>query len=107
MYYLPKWACIGIMFCYHANSIMSLMSLIIQSGQVVDYAMLNMYGCSPGLELGRNFGYICGSQTDSVTPFGDRYVLSSSMLVVGITCAPFAVKNLDDNVVLQYVAILG
>eukprot|EP00434_Breviolum_minutum_P004230 symbB.v1.2.003728.t2/scaffold176.1/size287750/10 len=50
---------------------------------------------------------VCGTQTDSVTPFGDRLVLSSSMLAVALVCAPFAVKNLDDNVVLQYLAVIG
>jgi len=29
------------------------------------------------------------------------------MVIVGVICAPFAVKNLDDNVALQYLAILG
>jgi len=98
-----------VMLCFHANSILSLMSLIIQSGQVIDYLILNLNGCAPGLAFGESGGpsYVCGARTDSVTPFGDRTVMSSAMIVVGVICAPFAVKNLDDNVILQYIAILG
>ena len=28
-------------------------------------------------------------------------------LAVALICAPFAVKNLDDNVILQYLAVVG
>jgi len=28
-------------------------------------------------------------------------------LAVALICAPFAVKNLDDNVILQYLAVIG
>ncbi|CAK9002690.1 unnamed protein product [Durusdinium trenchii] len=106
-FYLPHELYVGTMICYHVNSILNLMSLIIQSGQVMDYIMLNIYGCAPGLQLGLQAAYVCGTQTDSVTPFGDRLVLSSSMLAVALICAPFAVKNLDDNVILQYLAVIG
>eukprot|EP00435_Cladocopium_sp_Y103_P035412 s3333_g9.t1 len=106
-FYLPHQLYVGTMICYHINSILNLMSLIIQSGQVMDYIMLNVYGCAPGLQLGLRAAYVCGTQTDSVTPFGDRLVLSSSMLAVALICAPFAVKNLDDNVILQYLAVIG
>lgn len=107
--YLPHKAYMFVMLCYHANSILSLMSLIIQSGQVIDYLILNLNGCAPGLALHGTGGpsYVCGTRTDSVTPFGDMMVMSSAMVIVGVICAPFAVKNLDDNVILQYLAILG
>ncbi|CAL1134958.1 unnamed protein product [Cladocopium goreaui] len=103
-FYLPHQLYVGTMICYHINSILNLMSLIIQSGQVMDYIMLNVYGCAPGLQLGLRAAYVCGTQTDSVTPFGDRLVLSSSMLAVALICAPFAVKNLDDNAI--WIALL-
>jgi len=105
-FYLPHEIYLFVMLCYHSNSILSLMSLIIQSGQVIDYVILNLNGCSPGLDLGA-MAYVCGTRTDSVTPFGDINVLSSSMIIVGVICTPFAMKNLDDNVVLQYIAIAG
>jgi len=109
MFYLPHKAYLFVILCYHANSILSLMSLIIQSGQVIDYLILNFNGCSPGITFDESGGlsYVCGTRTDSVTPFGDRTVMSSAMVIVGVICAPFAVKNLDDNVALQYLAILG
>ncbi|CAE7454522.1 unnamed protein product [Symbiodinium microadriaticum] len=103
-FYLPYEMYVATMVCYHVNSILNLMSLIIQSGQVMDYIMLNVYGCAPGIQLGLGVKYVCGTRKDSATPFGDSLVLSSSMLAVALICAPFAVRNLDDNVILQYLA---
>eukprot|EP00928_Gymnodinium_smaydae_P048719 TRINITY_DN3261_c0_g1_i1.p1 TRINITY_DN3261_c0_g1~~TRINITY_DN3261_c0_g1_i1.p1 ORF type:complete len:603 (-),score=104.63 TRINITY_DN3261_c0_g1_i1:190-1827(-) len=108
MFYLPRPVYVFVMFCYHVNSIMGLMSLIIQSGQVLDYVMVNVYGCAPGLELALiGPRYVCGARLDSVTPFGSSLVLSGSLGLVGLLCAPFAVKNLDDNVALQFIAVFG
>ncbi|CAE8590071.1 unnamed protein product [Polarella glacialis] len=107
MFYLWDPFYVLVMFCYFANVLLNLMSLIIQSGQVIDYVMLNTYGCAPGLEFGRTLAYVCGTKTDSVTPFGDHSVISGSLVIVGVLCAPFAVQNLDDNVVLQYLAVIG
>lgn len=106
-FYLPYEMYVATMVCYHVNSILNLMSLIIQSGQVMDYIMLNVYGCAPGIQLGLGVKYVCGTRKDSATPFGDSLVLSSSMLAVALICAPFAVRNLDDNVILQYLAVIG
>lgn len=39
-------------------------------------------------------------------PPGD-FVVPGARLAVALICAPFAVKNLDDNVVLQYLAVIG
>ncbi|CAE7035363.1 unnamed protein product [Symbiodinium sp. CCMP2456] len=57
-FYLPYEMYVATMVCYHVNSILNLMSLIIQ-------------------------------------------------LAVALICAPFAVRNLDDNVILQYLAVIG
>lgn len=35
------------------------------------------------------------------------YIKIDLRLAVALVCAPFAVKNLDDNVVLQYLAVIG
>jgi len=106
-FYLPRALYVLVMVCYHANCILTLMSLIIQSGQVMDYLTLNLYGCAPGWALAPSSGYVCGTRIDSSTPFGDSVVLSSSMVLVAIFCLPFALKNLDDNVALQYMAVIG
>eukprot|EP00927_Polykrikos_kofoidii_P040490 TRINITY_DN34601_c0_g1_i1.p1 TRINITY_DN34601_c0_g1~~TRINITY_DN34601_c0_g1_i1.p1 ORF type:complete len:777 (+),score=136.41 TRINITY_DN34601_c0_g1_i1:86-2416(+) len=107
LYYLPHSLYVFVMGCYHVNSILNLMSLIIQSAQVIDYVMVNVNGCAPGLEFSGRLRYVCASRTDSVTPFGDVFVLSGAMLTVAAVCAPFAMKNLDDNVDLQYAAVAG
>lgn len=106
-YYFPRPIGWLFMICYHSNMVLSLMSLIIQSAQVIDYLIMNWHGCAPGIAFLPRFELACGSAKDSSTPFGDRTVLSSSMFIVGLISVPFAVQNLDDNVVLQYLAILG
>ncbi|OLQ04395.1 hypothetical protein AK812_SmicGene12534 [Symbiodinium microadriaticum] len=61
-FYLPYEMYVATMVCYHVNSILNLMSLIIQN-------------------------------------YNGDY-----RLAVALICAPFAVRNLDDNVILQYLA---
>eukprot|EP00927_Polykrikos_kofoidii_P060257 TRINITY_DN5527_c0_g7_i1.p1 TRINITY_DN5527_c0_g7~~TRINITY_DN5527_c0_g7_i1.p1 ORF type:complete len:729 (+),score=94.57 TRINITY_DN5527_c0_g7_i1:328-2187(+) len=106
-FYLPRplhYICI---FCFFLACALNLMQLIIQSAQVTDYILLNVNGCAPGLDIGNGLRYVCGSKTDSVTPFGDSFVLSSSMLIAAVVCVPFAIKDLDGNIVLQKFAVVG
>eukprot|EP00930_Biecheleria_cincta_P056438 TRINITY_DN42569_c0_g1_i1.p1 TRINITY_DN42569_c0_g1~~TRINITY_DN42569_c0_g1_i1.p1 ORF type:complete len:449 (+),score=62.94 TRINITY_DN42569_c0_g1_i1:83-1348(+) len=99
----PVGSCITL--TYHAYLILTLMTYIIQSAQVIDYVILDAFGCAPGLILSQ--GFVCGSVKNSVTPFGDVTVLSSSMLLIVAVCIPLAMQNLDDNVLLQWIAIIG
>merc|ERR1711920_324703 len=68
---------------------------------------LDFWGCAPGLELAPRFELICGTVSNSITPFGDCMVFSVSMVVVAFICLPFALRNLDENVILQWIAIGG
>eukprot|EP00929_Paragymnodinium_shiwhaense_P009433 TRINITY_DN113605_c0_g1_i1.p1 TRINITY_DN113605_c0_g1~~TRINITY_DN113605_c0_g1_i1.p1 ORF type:complete len:475 (+),score=63.00 TRINITY_DN113605_c0_g1_i1:100-1524(+) len=107
-YYLPKpWSTL-FMVTYHAYLVMTLMSYIISSAQVMDFASLDAAGGAYGLSLWPQVGWVVGTQEDSSTPFGSGLtVVPLSFIIVGVVCAPCAVKNLDDNVVLQIVAIFG
>lgn len=98
-----------IMLVYHAYLVLNLMTYIIQSGQVIDYMMLDSFGCAPGLQFRSTFEnlLVCGTVVGDITPFGQISVLSSSMIIVAIICIPFALWNLDDNICLQFVAIFG
>mmetsp|Transcript_48450 Transcript_48450/g.149689 ORF Transcript_48450/g.149689 Transcript_48450/m.149689 type:complete len:420 (-) Transcript_48450:61-1320(-) len=100
--------CYGVaMICYFAYLILTLMSYIIQTAQVLDYAALDLLGCAYGLELWPHFGGVCGTQLHATSPFGGATVFSVSFVLLAIVCVPLAWKNLDDNVVLQWVAIVG
>ncbi|CAE7771548.1 SPAC1F5.02, partial [Symbiodinium microadriaticum] len=99
----------AMMLIYHVYLMLTLMTYIIQSGQVVDYIILDSFGCAPGLRLSVDGGshLICGTHRDSVTPFGEEAILSSSMCIIVLVCIPLAMKNLDDNILLQWAAIVG
>lgn len=96
-----------IMLTYHVYLILTLMTYIIQSAQVIDYVILDAFGCAPGLVISNAQVLVCGTLKNSVTPFGDVTVLSSSMLLIVVVCIPLAMQNLDDNVLLQWIAIIG
>eukprot|EP00747_Dinoflagellata_sp_TGD_P166646 gnl/TRDRNA2_/TRDRNA2_189760_c0_seq1.p1 gnl/TRDRNA2_/TRDRNA2_189760_c0~~gnl/TRDRNA2_/TRDRNA2_189760_c0_seq1.p1 ORF type:complete len:443 (+),score=68.10 gnl/TRDRNA2_/TRDRNA2_189760_c0_seq1:84-1412(+) len=96
-----------IMIVYHFYLTLTLMSYIIQSSQVIDYVFMDVFGCAYGLKLGP-LEWVCGTDDDSATPFGDEiYVFSLAMVVTAIVCAPFSLKNLDDNIILQIIAVGG
>mmetsp|Transcript_565 Transcript_565/g.1777 ORF Transcript_565/g.1777 Transcript_565/m.1777 type:complete len:479 (-) Transcript_565:15-1451(-) len=95
------------MLCYFGYLVLTLMSYIIQTAQVLDYASLDVFGCAYGLELWPTPGAVCGTHLDSSTPFGHAAVLSCAFAAVALVCAPLAMLNLDDNIVLQWVAIVG
>lgn len=108
-YFLPMGLYVPTMVCYFGYLVLTLMSYVIQTVQVLDYASLNYLGCAYGLELWPRFMHgLCGVEESSVTPYGsDVVVFSSSFLLLIVVCAPFAWRNLDDNICLQVVAILG
>ncbi|CAE8695812.1 unnamed protein product [Polarella glacialis] len=101
-----------LLIIYHSYLILTLMSYIIQSAQILDYVAMDIFGCTTGVSLGKGLliqvHTVCGSANgDSVSPFGEMSVLPLSMILVAIVCVPFAVMNLDDNVTLQWIAIAG
>eukprot|EP00927_Polykrikos_kofoidii_P042236 TRINITY_DN3609_c0_g1_i2.p1 TRINITY_DN3609_c0_g1~~TRINITY_DN3609_c0_g1_i2.p1 ORF type:complete len:456 (+),score=73.46 TRINITY_DN3609_c0_g1_i2:109-1368(+) len=106
-FYLPRFLHFPVMFCYFVACTLTMMQLIIQSGQIIDYFILNVKGCAPGLDIGHGLRYVCGTRTDSVTPFGNSRVFSSSMILTAIICVPFALGDLDGSIVLQIFAVTG
>jgi len=105
--YLPNpWGKLT-MLCYHVYLIMTLMTYIISTAQVIDFASLDAFGCAYGLELGPAFRGVCGTAKDSSTPFGEALILPASFVAGAVICTPFAIRNLDDNVTLQVMAIGG
>mmetsp|Transcript_85333 Transcript_85333/g.151193 ORF Transcript_85333/g.151193 Transcript_85333/m.151193 type:complete len:437 (-) Transcript_85333:107-1417(-) len=105
--YFPDPIATLAIFCYHSYLTLTLMSYIISSAQVLDFAAMDFFGCAYGLELWPQISTLCGSTEDSSTPFGQVIVVPGSFLLVALICTPFAVKNLDDNVALQVFAIVG
>jgi len=110
-FYLPwpiTW--LVLMPCYLVNLTMSLMAYIVQTAQVLDLVILDVFGCAPGVALlpAAGAGLVCGHDQVSSTPFdGEAVVLSSAMVVVACLCAPLALRNLNENIVSQWVAVLG
>lgn len=99
------------MIAYVASLVLTLMSNIIQSAQIVDLAIRDIFGCSYALELYPKFGHlVCGSEHSDVTPFGtDIYVISMGFIILAWICLILYTVNynLDDNIYLQWIANIG
>lgn len=106
-YLSPHWFRAA-MICYFAYLVVTLMSYLIQTAQVLDYVVLRVSGGAYGLELWPRQRGVLGTLLNSCSPFdGSKVVLSSSFALVALICAPFAWMNLDDNITLQWIATCG
>ena len=104
-FYLPRPAYVVALVCYFGYLILTLVSYIIQTAQVIDYFLLDVAGCGYALELGPQFGFVCGTDRESSTPFGHMMVVSAAHLGVVAICLPMAWLDLDDNIWAQAVAM--
>lgn len=97
-----------VLFLFITSLVTTNVSSIVESGQSLDKAMLQM-GTSCALEFYPDFGFKCihseDSNEDSV--FGDAYVLSVGYLVILVIAIPLGYMNLDDNIVVQIVSCIG
>ena len=101
----------AILTVYIASLLLTLMSNIIQSAQIVDLAIRDIFGCSYALQLYPHFGnMLCGSEHGDITPFGPNvYVISMGFLILAWICLILYTfnYNLDDNIALQWMANIG
>lgn len=95
------------MICFMGYLALTLVSYIVQTAQVFDHGTLSTFGCAYGLEVYPLVGSLCGTEEQSDSPFGEAHVLPASFFLVALLCAPLAWLNLDDNVLLQWVAVVG
>mmetsp|Transcript_93661 Transcript_93661/g.200920 ORF Transcript_93661/g.200920 Transcript_93661/m.200920 type:complete len:440 (+) Transcript_93661:92-1411(+) len=93
--------------CYTLYLIVTLMTYMIQTAQILDYAILDICGCAYGFELWPHFGGACGTAMDATSPFLDATVVSVAFAIALVLMAPLARLNLDDNVVFQWMATCG
>lgn len=110
-YFDKKWQVYTVLSMYLLSLVSLLMSNIIQSSQVMDLAIRDMFGCSYGLSLYPSvLTFICGNNiSDSVTPFtNDSIVISDGYILLAAICLIFSLnKNLDDSIILQWIANIG
>ena len=86
--------------CYNISALSVLISNIIQTVQVMDIAISDIFGCSYGFEYYPNpFRFPCGNDVDNVEPFDD-WVISIGFVIVALISIPFGILNLDDNIIL-------
>jgi len=83
-------------------------SNIVQTSQVFDSTIDAIFGDSCAMELyPRPFHFFCGTSTSDITPFGTgKIVLSIGALTVAVGSLPLGYWNLDDNMVVQNIAML-
>ena len=77
-----------IMTVYILSLVLTLVSNIIQSAQIIDLAIRDIFGCSYALEIYPSVGaLICGNEHSDVTPFGSGiYVISMGFLILAWIC---------------------
>ena len=107
-YYLPRpWSSV-LLLSYLCYVSLTLITYLIQTAQILDFLLVDCYGCAPGLSLSNPVGMICGDASRSSTPFGAaEFVISFSMVCIVLLCLPCSLLNLDDNIGLQWLAIIG
>lgn len=84
-------------------------SSIIQSVQVMDFALAAIFGKSCATpEFYPSFAFHCPDPVSGdITVFGDGvYVLSIGFILTALLCAPLGFWNLDDNIIIQKVSCL-
>eukprot|EP00913_Durusdinium_trenchii_P030217 g28312.t1 len=83
-------------------------SNIIQTAQVLDYFVADLnHGKSCAVMFYPNVEAFCHTSSTDVTPFGtDKIVLSLGMGIVALLSIPLGYYNLEDNVVVQNVAMV-
>jgi len=82
-------------------------SSIIQSVQVMDFAIAGIFGHSCATpEFYPHFRFACPpAVSGDITVFGnDVYLLSIGFIITALVCAPLGFWNLDDNIVIQKVS---
>ena len=100
----------NLMFIFYLLSLITLlMSNIIESAQVTDIAIRDIFGCAHGLQLYPTLTTQCGKHVDdAATPFDNNsIVISVGYCILAFICLLCSNKNLDDNIVLQWIANIG
>jgi hypothetical protein len=102
-------------FFFTISLFTSVVPLIIQSAQVMDFTLIAIFGKTCGLVFSPSFTGLCTSATGSSDPFigsiGDAttspIVLSLGIVVLALVCIPISFWNLDDNMNIQVGATFG
>ena len=105
-YYLGRVGYLVTQFFFQFSLAFNNISSIIQSVQVMDFAIAAIFHRSCAIpEFYPHFSFHCPAPvTGDITVFGGIYVLSIGFLVTALVCVPMGLFNLDDNVVIQKVS---
>ena len=98
-----------VFFFYQVSTMSILISNVLQTAQVFDIAIADIFGCSYGFSYYPNFGtFPCGNDiSNNVEPWDTDWVISIGFCVVALISVPFGILNLDDNIILQWIATVG
>jgi hypothetical protein len=107
-FYLGRYGYAITQFFFQFSLAFNNISSIIQSVQVMDFAIAAIFGKSCAVpEFYPDFSFHCPPAVDGdITVFGNIYVLSIGFILTALVCAPLGFWNLDDNIVIQKVSCL-
>jgi len=106
-YFSPKFAKVSVIVFLLAM-LSANISNIVQTSQVFDQTIDMMFGDSCALEFfPRPFRVFCSTDGEDVTPFGTgKVLLSLGATVVAVCSLPLGYWNLEDNMIVQNVAMV-
>lgn len=106
-HYFPKKTYIIAQIFYQATFILAIVSNVVQTGHVFDFVIDAFFGDSCAVELiPRPFHSFCGTAASVISPFDSGIVFSIGLAIVAASSVPLGFFNLDDNIIVQEVAIV-
>eukprot|EP01027_Heterolobosea_sp_BB2_P015456 GEZU01022105.1.p1 GENE.GEZU01022105.1~~GEZU01022105.1.p1 ORF type:complete len:319 (+),score=73.01 GEZU01022105.1:112-1068(+) len=106
-FYFNRWGYLLTNIMLNINLQANTIACIIASAQTMDFTLIAIFKTTFGLEFYPHFGITFAHEAgDSISPFGNVYLLSLGFVIVFLMCLPMGLLNLDDNIWSQAVAII-
>mmetsp|Transcript_57830 Transcript_57830/g.106875 ORF Transcript_57830/g.106875 Transcript_57830/m.106875 type:complete len:512 (-) Transcript_57830:104-1639(-) len=106
-FYLPRRTAKFAVVVFLIAMLSANISNIIQTSQVFDQTIDLAFGDSCALEFFPRLRVFCSTDGEDVTPFGTgKVVLSLGAIIVAVCSIPLGYWNLEDNMIVQNVAMI-
>ncbi|CAE7484065.1 unnamed protein product [Symbiodinium natans] len=106
-HYFPRGVSMAFQCLFQLAMLTANVSNIIQTAQVADYFLVDLFGKSCAVELWPEIEWLCEVSHSDITPFGTgKLLISAGMAIVAAFSVPLGYWNLEENVRAQNVALV-
>lgn len=107
-YFFPRPAYFFVFVLFQLSMLAANLTNIVQTAQIFDYIIDDMFGDSCAMMFYPSpMKFFCHTNPSDISPFdGGSIVLSIGMLVVAMFSIPLGYWNLDDNAIVQNIALV-